>query len=142
MVNIIRPLRRFLALPEEERQALPALAVMLAAARLGVLVAGIARARQLQARLALLTRIAPERMADLVRMASTVLPGPTLCLPRALVLEAMLLRARRSAVLRIGVAPLCGRTRPEAHAWVELDGAAVGENPSRYTALPLFGAQG
>jgi hypothetical protein len=84
----------------------------------------------------------PQRLADLVRAASQVLPGVTRCVPRAVVLEALLREAGHPAELRIGVTPLGGRRRPEAHAWVELSGVAVAEDASPYTALPLFGARG
>lgn len=134
-------IRRFLALPYEEKRSVPVLVILLAAARLSATFTGVPRARRWLRRLAFRARIAPERLAELISAASSILPGATLCLPRSLVLEAVLCRSGRPAELRIGLAPRAGRGRPEAHAWVELDGSAVGENPSRYTALPLFGAQ-
>ena len=82
------------------------------------------------------------QVAQLVRVASQVLPGATPCLSRAIVLEALLVSAGHAAELRIGVTPLSGRARPNAHAWVELGGIALAEDPSRYTALPLFGTRG
>jgi hypothetical protein len=37
------------------------------------------------------------------------------------------------------VAPRNGRDRLPAHAWVEIGGVAVAEDPKLYTPLPLFG---
>jgi hypothetical protein len=133
---------RFLQRPAEERRLLPLVAVLLGLARLGVACAGLPRTRCLAARLSPRRSLEPERLAELVRVASRALPGVTRCLPRAIVLEALLLEAGHAAELRIGLAPLAGRERPDAHAWVELAGVAVAEDPSRYTALPLFGARG
>lgn len=114
---------------------------MLGLARLGVGRGGVGRARRLAARLAPASRLAPVRLDEIVRAASRVLPGLTRCLPRAITLEALLLRAGHAAELRVGLAPREGRERPGAHAWVELDGTAVGEDASRFTALPLFGTR-
>lgn len=47
------------------------------------------------------------------------------CLPRSLALVALLRGRGVDAALRIGVAKEAGLTR--AHAWVEIDGAVVGE---------------
>jgi hypothetical protein len=47
------------------------------------------------------------------------------CLPRALTLRAMLAARGVASVLRIGVRRRDGAI--EAHAWIEVDGAAVGE---------------
>jgi hypothetical protein len=117
-------------------------AVLLGLARVGVGRLGVARTRRLVARLAPRSRVPAERLADLVSMGGQALPGLTVCLPRALVLEALLARAGHAAELRVGVTPLLGRERPEAHAWVELGGKPVAEDPARYTALPLFGTRG
>lgn len=64
------------------------------------------------------------------------------CLVRAVALERMIVRARvGQAVVRVGVA----RQREEflAHAWIELDGRVVGDEParvSRFTPLHDFSA--
>jgi hypothetical protein len=50
------------------------------------------------------------------------------CLPRALALRAMLAARGVASVLRIGVRRRDGAI--EAHAWIEVDGAAVGEPES------------
>jgi len=135
-------LARFCQLPPEERYMLPIVAVLLGLARLGVSQAGVPRTRRVAARLAPRSSLRPQRLADLVRVACQVLPGATLCLSRAIVLEALLVGAGHAAELRVGVAPRIGRARPDAHAWVELGGIAVAEDPSRYIALPLFGTRG
>ena len=141
MENPTTRLARFVSLPPKERVRLFAAAVLLATARLGVKAAGVSRTRQLLSRLSPGFRVEPERLADLVRMACQALPGATSCLPRAIVLEALLRAARHPAELRIGVASRNGGQRLPAHAWVEVDGIAVAEDPSRYTALPVFGTR-
>jgi hypothetical protein len=138
----VRRLARFCQLPPEERRLLPIVAVLLGLARLGVSQAGVPRTRRLATRLVPRSSLQPQRLADLVGVACQVLPGVTPCLSRAIVLEALLVGAGHAAELRVGVAPLIGRERLDAHAWVELGGLAVAEDPSRYTALPLFGARG
>jgi Transglutaminase-like superfamily len=62
---------------------------------------------------------------------------PPTCLVRSMALERMLLRAGvREAVVRIGVRRNGSRT--EMHAWVEIDGAVVGDRPERArTFTPL-----
>ncbi len=134
-------LARFHGLPRGERSLLTAAAAMLALARLGLRILGVPRTRRLVRRLAPGSLLPPVRVAELVRMACEALPGATLCLPRALVLEALLAEADHPAELRIGLAPDDGFGRRAAHAWVELRGVAVAEDPSRYTALPVFGAR-
>lgn len=116
-------------------------AARLAVARLGVRLAGVARTRRLVGRQTFRGPVEPERGAELVRMASAALPGATLCLPRAIALEALLIEADHPAELRIGIAPDQGPGQLSAHAWVELRGVAVAEDASRYTALPVFGAR-
>ncbi|MBK5256271.1 MAG: lasso peptide biosynthesis B2 protein [Vicinamibacteria bacterium] len=115
---------------------------MLLMVRLGLSLVDVSRLRRVAGHLAPRCDLTPQRLADLVRMSSQALPGLTLCVPRAVVLEALLIRAGHAAVLRIGLTPLAGRERPEAHAWVEIEGVAVAEDPSRYTTLPLFGTSG
>ena len=129
-------------LPPEERRLLPVVAVLLGLARLGLSLLGVPRTRRLIAGLAPRSRVPAERLAGLVGTAGQALPGLTACLPRAIVLEALLARAGHAAELRVGVTPLLGRDRPEAHAWVELGGKPVAEDAARYTALPLFGTRG
>jgi hypothetical protein len=142
MRTLIARLNRFLRLPAEERRVLPCLVVMLALARTGVRFAGLPRTRRLVARLSLRPRLEPRRLADLVRMAGMALPGSTLCLPRAIVLEGLLRGADHPAELRIGIAPRDGQERLRAHAWVELGGAAVAEDASAFIPLPVFGTRG
>jgi hypothetical protein len=140
MTGLSRRLIRFAGLPAEERSVLLHSAALLALARTLLRTAGVSRARRAVARLSVRPRLEPSRLAEIVRMASAVLPGVTSCLPRALVLEGLLRAADHPAELRIGVAPRNGRPSLPAHAWVEVGGVAVAEDPSAYTALPVFGA--
>ena len=113
---------------------------MLAFVRLGLRVLGVPRTRRLVRRVSPGSPLEPVRVAELVRMACEALPGATLCLPRAIVLEALLVEADHPAELRIGIASGNETGRRAAHAWVEVRGVAVAEDPSRYTAVPVFGA--
>jgi len=134
-------LARFRGLPPGERSLLTEAAAMLALARLGLRVLGVSLTRRLVRRVSPGSPLEPVRVAELVRMACEALPGATLCLPRAIVLEALLAEADHPAELRIGIASGNDTGRRAAHAWVELRGVAVAEDPSRYTALPVFGAR-
>ena len=77
-----------------------------------------------------------ESVARTVDAVSRRLPVRSKCLPRSLALWTMLQRAGIDATLRIGM-----RTdgSGEAHAWVECDGAPVGEevDPTALAAFPL-----
>ena len=67
------------------------------------------------------------RVASLVEVAARcVWPRPT-CLAKAIVASSLLRRRGRAAHLVVGVTKARGPL--EAHAWVELDGAAVGARP-------------
>jgi len=142
MAGIGRRLIRFAALPAEERRLLRVAAFLLVVARVGARVVGVPRTRRMVGSLSIRPSVEPARLADLVRMACVALPGETSCLPRAMVLEGLLRAANHPAELRIGVAPRKGQERLPAHAWVEVDGVAVAEDPSAYTPLPVFGTSG
>lgn len=141
MRSLARRLARFRDLPRGERSLLIAAAAMLALARLGLSALGVPRTRRLVRHLSPGSHLEPARVAERVRMACEALPGSTLCLPRAIVLEALLAEAHHPAELRIGIASGSEPGTRAAHAWVELRGVAVAEDPSRYTALPVFGAR-
>jgi len=75
------------------------------------------------------------RTAWLVEVAARCLrPRPT-CLAKALVVSSLLRRRGMPAQLVIGVSKDSGQL--QGHAWVELDGAAVGEGtrPGGYAVL-------
>jgi hypothetical protein len=135
-------LARFLRLPPAERRLVVVLVPLLAVVRIAVAWARVPRVRRLAAWLAPRSAAEPLRLAELVASAGRMLPGDTRCLARAIGLEALLLKAGHAAELRIGLSARQGRDRPDAHAWVELGGRAVGEDASAYTPLPLFGARG
>lgn len=77
-----------------------------------------------------------EAVARTVDAVTRRLPVRSKCLPRSLALWTMLQRAGIDATLRIGM-----RTdgSGEAHAWVECDGKALGEDvdPDALAAFPL-----
>lgn len=76
-----------------------------------------------------------ERLAHRITLAAAFFPGRARCLEQSLVLWTMLRRSGIDARLRLGVRP-----HPfEAHAWVELDGQAILEDPekvARFIPLP------
>jgi hypothetical protein len=79
------------------------------------------------------TRWVPAAVLNLA-MASTAVPFPAKCLERSVALLWMASRRGLAAHLRIGVLP-----RPfNAHAWVEIDGRPVNENPEYIELFRLF----
>jgi hypothetical protein len=82
----------------------------------------------------------PNEIARIVRGVARVDPKRFNCLPKALTLFTLLHRAGYPAVLRIGALPrgAMGLIGFNAHAWIELDGAPLGEGASinRYVVLP------
>lgn len=76
----------------------------------------------------------PARIAELARAVGARSLWPTTCLRQALVVWLLLRRRGRAAELKIGVvrrdAPL------QAHAWVELDGAALDPDVSDHAVFP------
>ncbi len=98
-------------------------------AEAGLRLLGLPRTRRLLAprRQAAGSPPAPAEVERLVRLATGACRGlyPARCLPRALVLERLLLRRGAPAELRIGVRREDGRLA--AHAWVEVDGRPVAE---------------
>jgi len=88
-----------------------------------------------------------ERLARLAvavdRVARFGLFRPT-CLVRAVALERQIRRANAGpAVVRVGVLPVAGEFF--AHAWIELEGQVIGDEPSRvcrFTPLHDFSALG
>ena len=88
----------------------------------------------------ILQRVASSAIA-VDRVARFGLFRPT-CLVRAIALENLLRRANVSAAsVRVGV--LRDRGELLAHAWIELNGRVVGDDPShvrRFTPLPHFTA--
>lgn len=83
-------------------------------------------------------RAAAERLAWVVQVSAAYGPWPATCLPRSVVLCWFLRRRGLEGELRIGVRH--GRDRPlDFHAWVEHDGAVVGDAsdaPARYAVFP------
>lgn len=81
------------------------------------------------------------RLARLVDIAARHHLRPMTCLPRSLVLKALLQRQGDEASLRIGVRREAGSLR--AHAWIEWAGSPVGERAAitRFFA-PLTLAEG
>lgn len=134
--------RRFLRYPPEEQAAVALTLGLLALARILLRLSSVPTTRRTLARLAPAVVPSATRLGELTTVAAQQLPGVTTCLPRAIVLEALLRASGRPAELKIGVAALPAAGRPDTHAWVELDGVSLDETASAYTALPLFGTRG
>jgi hypothetical protein len=104
--------------------------LLLAATDLSLRLLGFARSRAMVRKLAQ-SRSRPSD-ADLIAetcrrltMAAVVYPGRARCLEQSLVLYLLLRRRGVAADLRLGVQPYPFT----AHAWVELDGAPINEQP-------------
>lgn len=137
----MRRLRKFLALTPAGR------AIVLRSLLLLPMVAVLLRARGMARTTALLQRLcryaegdpdtlAPQEIARLVNAAASILGAP--CLPRSLVLWHILHRRGMSTEIRLGVSKLANGNL-SAHAWVELDGLALIDDPDilgRYAVLP------
>ena len=84
------------------------------------------------------TDASPAELALLLRRIGNRLPRLGTCLRRSIVLEAVLCSQGRESALRIGV-----RRQGEgiaAHAWVELDGVALGEDRSALESFAVLEA--
>jgi hypothetical protein len=73
----------------------------------------------------------------MVRVAATYGPFRAKCLPRAIVLWSMLRHDGVAAELRLGVRH--GDRGFEAHAWVEVGGLPLDEQPEAVPFVPLRG---
>ena len=80
----------------------------------------------------------PWVIARMVRIAATYGPFPARCLPRAVVLWALLRRQGVDAEIKLGVRR--GDRGVEAHAWVELDGVALEQDTGEPSFVPLRAA--
>lgn len=136
-----RALARYWRLGRDERRVVRRAAIVLLVVRRCASRLGVTRTRRIAGGLVFPSPLNAERVAHLVAAVAAGLPGATPCLTRAIVTEAFLIEGGHSAELRIGLAAREGRTRVEAHAWIELDGRAL-EPVSRYVTAPIFGVRG
>ena len=89
------------------------------------------------------TGLRPSSTALIVNRVASLSPTRLNCLPRALTLWSLTKAEGYETSLKIGVAPRAAGGAPlEAHAWVELDGCALGETTARYVVLPFDPAIG
>jgi hypothetical protein len=78
-----------------------------------------------------------EMVGDIVKnvtIAGTVFPGRARCLEQSLTLLACLRRRGVLAELRLGVRPY----RFRAHAWVELDGVVLNDDPQQLAGMAVL----
>lgn len=122
-------LQAWRALPREDRASLVRAWVYLLVADLALRFLPVPRVGALLRRLGRRSRgeVDAGRLAGLVGAASRHHLWPMTCLPRSLVLQALLRRHGIETELRIGVRRQAGELR--AHAWVEEAGHPVGEPP-------------
>lgn len=123
---------RFGQVGDAERRVVLAIALLAPAVTAALRGFGMARARWLAARLAERAPLAPrevpaQRVGVLVDSIGDAIDSVSAlkvtCLARSLVLCALLERRGERPVLMLGVRPRA--TALDAHAWVELDGAAL-----------------
>lgn len=133
----MRTLRRFLALPPEDRSLLLRALLLLGLIRLAL---PVLRYRRLRA--ALVPWRHPsgpaspaDRIVRAVEAADRRLPRAGHCLSRALAAEVLLARGGHPSCLRFGVAARPGGQGIEAHAWVEDEAGALPAGPARYAPL-------
>lgn len=82
----------------------------------------------------------PEQLCWAVNVTAEYLPGNIVCLPRALVSQALLRSYGFDATMRIGVAPRETSHKIDAHAWVEYnDTILIGDLPDieRFSAFQI-----
>lgn len=135
----MRPLRRFLALPGQERVLLTRAAALLWLFRIALWVLPFARTRSLAHALAergssRARGPAPDRVGWAVETMARRVPKAT-CLVRAMTAQVLLARSGYPATMQIGVAKEEGRLH--AHAWVESDGRViVGGDVGGFSVFP------
>lgn len=136
-------------LPPAERRLLVKASVLLVAARFGLWLLPFALVRRLSGGL-VRTPIRvwdgerhPGKVVWAVEAAGRRLPRVSTCLTLALASQVLLARRGYPALVRIGVAG-DGKSRLEAHAWVESGGEVVvgGSDTKRYAILTTLEANG
>ena len=135
-------LKRLRSLSPEERRDLPGAVWRLLVVRVCLAGLGIRRTRKLLSGGSKLdeARTLPDlspwnRRARALRRVASRIPG-THCLARSLALQWWMHRARIPARMEIGVRSVNGAV--ECHAWLEINGAPIDEEPGRvatYTRL-------
>jgi hypothetical protein len=134
----VRALRKLIRIGRRERALLARAFALLVLARCALRLVSFERVRSLFDKVSSKPRLPgcpPEAIRWAVLAAAQRLPG-TRCLPRALVLQALLRDAGLNPALRIGVARDAGGGLM-AHAWVECEGRPVLEHEDMSTYSPL-----
>jgi hypothetical protein len=98
-------------------------------------IATMERVRAVSGRDGKQSSVDPAALARMVRVAATYGPFRAKCLPRSLVLWALLRRHGFDPELKIGVRN--GERGFEAHAWVELEGVALDQHADDRSFIPL-----
>ena len=134
---------RFVALPVYEQRLLVGLMAALPGIALLVRVRGVAGTAQLLERASgsaprreadAADTHAAQRLAELASIAGRRGVFTATCLPQALLIEWILRRRGLSPELRVGVRKQADAI--DAHAWVELDGVALGQTELAHVPFP------
>jgi hypothetical protein len=137
------PYARFVALPTDEQRLLLALMAALPGIALLVRARGVAGTAQLLERASgnaprreadAADTHAAQRLAELASIAGRRGVFTATCLPQALLVESILRRRGFSPELRVGVRKQADAL--DAHAWVELDGVALGQTELVHAPFP------
>jgi hypothetical protein len=144
-MKLISDLRRFLQLPPADRRlVLRALwSVAAIRARLALRpfpdVDRATNREPIKPKLPPVGAVEPQRIAWAVRAVSRYVPGAT-CLTQALAARSLLAAEGKASRLQLGMARIDGR--PQAHAWLESDGAIVigGEGHTRFAPFKATSA--
>lgn len=133
---------RFFQLRNEHRLVLLAAAIALPVLALGLRVMGLSRVQALTMRSKprasnVAESAEPRLLASLVKTASRHTIGRSTCLTRSLCLVWLLQRRGVPNALRIGVQLSDGQLA--AHAWVEVDGVPVNDDPEIGARFHPFG---
>ena len=129
-----RRLHAWLSLSRADRRSLLALAIALPLVAGTLRIAGLCRTQTWLQRLAgsgpmhdagTIELRAAQRLAQLAAIAGRRGALPVTCLPQSLLVFALLRRRGLSPELKLGVRKI--RAAVDAHAWVELQGVALGQ---------------
>ena len=124
-------LRKFAALSPAARRVFLYSLFLIAVVALGIRVCAVARCTRFLSSFGRLTRrvngaLSPRETARLVVAAGSVVRAR--CLPRTLVLGHILTVSGASVAVRLGVS-VCAGGDLSAHAWIELDGVPIADEP-------------
>jgi hypothetical protein len=144
LIELSRHWSRWRQLPRAERRTLVAFALALPLIDIGIRAFGLKRTQNGLSWLARKTVLRPcsgddlvnaNRLAELANIAGTHGIYHISCLRQAVLVQHRLRRQGLPVKLRIGARKIID-SAVEAHAWVELEGVALGQRDLGYSAFP------